>query len=171
MPSIVTFRIEGGDEIARALESKPPAIARQMIATSLRDAAAIWQREMITLVHRGWHVFSSSVEAAGLKVRGGHGLGGREREFGVIAANIQVQAKPEGDYAGVATVGPGGKAFWARFLEFGTASSARSGKKRAHHATRAYPFIRPAFESQKDAVLEKFTDDLREQLRAELGMK
>lgn len=171
MRDVVTFDIRGAEEIERALERKPIAVARQIVRRSLAQAALIWKQEMAARVQRGWHVFGSSLAAAGLKVPGGHGEGGREREFGVIARNIQVETQLEGDYSGIATVGPATKAFWARFLEFGTQAKNATANKRAHHATRPYPFIRPAFEERKQEVLNAFIADVRNQLRDDLGLE
>ena len=161
----VTFKITGGEELARALEQKPPIVARQIIRGSLRVAVAPWREEMIARVRRGWHVFSSAIAAAGLRApREGRGGAGRQREFGVIARNIQIQTKiGSSGYEGQAAVLPSKKAFWARFLEFGFK---HVGGKRIW-----FPFIRPAFESGKGEVLDKFTADVREQLRSELGMR
>jgi HK97 gp10 family phage protein len=157
----ISFKISGGAELARLLEEKPPAVARQIIRRSLRVAVSPWREEMIARVRKGWHVFGAALEAKGLRApRGGRGERGRQREFGVIAANIRISTKiGASGFEGSAAVMPSKRAFWARFLEFGT-----------KHA-RAFPFIRPAFETRKQEVLDKFMEDVREQLRDELRLK
>lgn len=160
MPEIVSFKISGGEELARALESKPPAAAKKIIRVALRAAVVPWRDEMVARVRKGWHVFSSALDARGLHARGGHGQGGREREFGVISQNIRVAANIDGSgYAGQAAVFPAKRGFWSIFLEFGT-----------KHA-RAFPFIRAAFEARKQEVLNRFIDEAREQLRDDLGLQ
>ena len=101
-------------------------------------------------MRKGWHVFSSGLEAIGLKrQRGATRYGGRQREYGVIAQNIRISTSVDSSgYGGTAAVSPSKRAFWAKFLEF-----------RTKHAP-AYPFIRPAFESRKEDVLEEFLDDV-----------
>src|ERR1700730_1925663 len=115
MPDSITVRITGADELARALTEKPPIVAREIIRTSLRDAAQPWREEMIQRVRRGWHVFQHAI------LRGKRGQGkapaGREREYGVIASHIltRVQVGASG-FDGSAYVHPSKRAFWALFL-------------------------------------------------------
>jgi len=154
----VQFKITGGDELAKLLESRPPILASRIIRTSLRGAVQPWKQEMIARVRRGWHVFSHAI----LKGRKGQGklAGGREREYGVIADHIVVKTTVDaGGFSGSAAVYPTKKAFWAKFLEFGTVKM------------RAFPFIRPAFESRKQEVLDRFVEDVKEQLRGDLDLR
>jgi|SRR5665213_2874010 len=51
-------------------------------------------------------------------------------------------------------VGPGKDAFYVLFREFGT------------HFQSAKPFIRPAFESTKDLIIQTFVEDLADELNA-----
>lgn len=156
----IKVTITGADELAHKLESEPPIVARHILQTSLRKAVRPLREEMISRVRRGWHIFSSSLGAKGLHARKGHGQGGREREFGVISENILIRAKVgPGDYQGSAAVFPSKRAFWAKFLEFGTRKMG------------ALPFMRPAFEVRKQEVLDDFIEDVREQLRDSLGLK
>lgn len=161
MAEIFSFKISGGAELARALEEKPPIVARKIIRRSLRVAVRPWREEMIARVRKGWHVFGSALEAKGLRApRGGRGERGRQREFGVISRNIQIKTTiGRSGFDGTAAVMPSKRGFWARYLEFGTKHQ------------RAFPFIRPAFESRKQEVLEAFIEDAREQLREDLGLQ
>lgn len=158
MPDSITVRITGADELARALTEKPPIVAREIIRTSLRDAARPWREEMIQRVRRGWHVFQHAI----LKGKRGQGTApaGREREYGVIASHIftRVQVGASG-FDGSASVYPSKRAFWASFLEFGT------------RKMRAFPFMRPSFEARKQEVLDRFVEDVREKLQKDLGAR
>lgn len=156
-----SFKITGGEELAKALESKPPVVARAIIKDSLKRAVVPWREEMIDRVRKGWHVFSSGLEAIGLKrQRGATRFKGRQREYGVIAQNIRVSTTvDDSGYSGTAAVSPSKRAFWAKFLEFGTRHE------------KSIPFIRPAFETRKQDVLEEFIEDVRDRLRTEMGLK
>jgi HK97 gp10 family phage protein len=155
----IQFKITGADELARALEERPPIVARKIIRTSVRKAVQPWREEMIARVRRGWHVFSRT-GLKGLRGPRGRSFAGRSREFGVIASRIVVRAKVGASgFEGSAAVFPSRGAFWARFLEFGT------------RKMRAFPFIRPAFEARKEEVLAAFIEDVREQLTKDLGLK
>lgn len=154
MAEIITFRISGGAELAKALESKPPIVAREIIRSSLRESVEPWREEMAARVRRGWHVFART------KIKGQRGsFAGREREFGVIARNIIIRSQIEASgFSGSAQVYPGKRGFWSRFLEFGS------------RKMRPYPFIAPAFESRKNDVLAAYIGALRERLQKEMGL-
>lgn len=157
MPDSITVRITGADELARALTEKPPIVAREIIRTSLRDAAQPWREEMIQRVRRGWHVFQHAI------LRGKRGQGtaaaGREREYGVIASHILTRVRVGASgFDGSATVYPSKRAFWALFLEFGT------------RKMRSFPFMRPSFEARKEEVLDRFIEDVRAKLQKDLGL-
>jgi hypothetical protein len=147
------FTMGGTEQLARELQNKPPIIARLIMRTSLRKSVDPWRREMMARVQRGWHVFGST------KVKGiRKAFGGRSREFGVISRNIRVSVDiGASGFEGSAAVYPSRRGYWAKFLEFKT--------KKMH---RKFPFVVPAFESGKDAVLASFISDVREQLNKEM---
>lgn len=151
---IVNFRISGGAELAAALESKPPIVAREIMRSSLRKSVEPWRDEMAARVRRGWHTFART------KVKGQRrSFAGHSREFGVIARNIIIRQRIEASgFAGSAQVYPGKRGFWSRFLEFGS------------RKMRPYPFIAPAFESRKNDVLAAYVGALRERLHKEMGL-
>jgi HK97 gp10 family phage protein len=154
MPDTIQFSIRGVAELATALESKPPIVARQIIRESLRKSVEPWREEMAARVRRGWHVFSRT------KVKGQRrSFAGRSREYGVIAKSILIRSQiGASGFDGVASVSPSKRGFWARFLEFHT------------RKMPAYPFIVPAFESRKGDVLAAYIADLRYQLHREMGL-
>lgn len=71
-----------------------------------------------------------------------------------IGAKTTISSKQE---AGITQVGPVRKAFYAGWIEFGR-------KKQS-----ARPFIRPAFDANKDRALDAFTNKLREIFEDEMS--
>jgi HK97 gp10 family phage protein len=145
----IEFKITGGPEIDRALRELPLKASRQIIRQEAKEAVQPWVDEMRSTVRRGPHVF-----------RSGHGLRKRdkgsqvEKVFGFIAANISIRTRVNSDLEALVKVGPPRRGFWAGMLEFGT--------RKMH----AFPFMRPAFEVGKSAVLTRFTQGVRRALEA-----
>lgn len=93
------------------------------------------------------------------------------KDTGDLRKNLayKIKKEPRGGYSG--TVGPKPKAFYARFLEFGTAAHAipnKNSKSRKpikiggrvfntveHPGIAPHPFLRPAFEAKKQAAVEE----------------
>ena len=73
-----------------------------------------------------------------------------------------VSGRTRGDQNSVgAMVGITPAGFYGRFVEFGTGATAGSGKgvhHRAHHATRAEPFMRPAADEEAGAAGQAVID-------------
>ena len=135
----VTFKITGAKELEEKLNSLPPKFARKAIRDSLRPAVEIWRQEMRALAHKatGW-----------------------------MADQIIIRVSAHGNDEGRATVTLSGKQNPSRHArhvpgainealwnEFGTRKMA------------ARPFIRPAFESKADSVLEMLISKLKEALQ------
>jgi HK97 gp10 family phage protein len=157
MTKVVDVKITGLEELQEKLEHLPIKASRKIMRRSLRVAAQIWVDEMKARVRQGPHHF-----------KGGFDL------FGVIAKTIGMRLKVTSDLEGTATVGVPKKVFWARFVEFGTAVRFRgkkTGGKRSGATTGKMPtkfaFARKAFETKKQAVLEKFKEDLKQALEEE----
>jgi HK97 gp10 family phage protein len=144
--SVVEFKITGGKELYEALEEQPKRVAKEIIRAGLKQAAGLWREEMRNRVVRGWHVFESARK-------------GRSREYGFLAGHIGMKTSVRGDeLEGTCGVGPVKKGFWDLYLEFGN----------AHQAPQ--PFIRQAFETRKQEVLDKFISVCREKLE-KLGLR
>jgi HK97 gp10 family phage protein len=158
MADIVKVKISGLSELQDKLEHLPIKASRQIMRRSLRVAAQIWIDEMKARVRQGLHHFE-----------GGHTV------FAVIFKTITMRLRVNSDLQGSATVGVPKKVFWASFVEFGTGMRSRGHK--SHHREMAnvggastgkmpaFPFARPAFEAKKQEVLDKFTNEIREELR------
>jgi hypothetical protein len=158
MPDVVTFSITGAREIAEALEKRPPIAARQIIQMSLRGSVEPWRQEMISRVQRGWHIFGRT-KVTGIKGIKRGTFAGRSREYAVIARNVLIRTQIEpGGFAGDAKVFPSKRAFWSKFLEFGTRHQ------------RQFAFVVPAFESGKGAVLASFIANVRTRLQKDLSV-
>jgi HK97 gp10 family phage protein len=146
--NVVEIKITGTAELEAALESFPRTMAKAIVKKALKSAAGIWQQEMKAKVRQGWHVWKIT-EYKGAKYKG------RSREWGALSRLIGIKVSVRGDeLGGTATVGPVKKGFWALFLEFGTK---RMG---------ARPFIRPAFDSRANDVLNKYIEVARTELEA-----
>ena len=153
----VTIKIEGLDQLQRTLETLPRNVARKVLRTSLREAADEL-RERI----------SSSAP----------------RESGFLASHFDVRLRVKSnELAASAYVGPESKVYYpdvgdrrvgtrtgkhpqkggvlpvvsvARFVEYGTSKMP------------ARPFMRPAFESVKDTMLNMIIQGIKDAL-AEFG--
>jgi HK97 gp10 family phage protein len=171
---VIEVKISGLDKLEDALERAPLRVARNIMRRSLAAAVKPWQQEMISRVRRGWHHFASTA-VKGIRAPGGGAFGGRSRDFGVIARSIGISTSVRSDLEGVARVGVSGKAFWAKFLEFGTGSRERKqrGKRSKGNAggnyMPAFPFVGPAGQSRSQEVLDTFTTGIRSEIEQELG--
>jgi HK97 gp10 family phage protein len=154
MPDGVSVTVKGAAELEDRLARLPIIAAKAIVKIALVAAGKIFLDEMKSRVRRGFHVFKS-----GKGKYKGQRIKGRSREYGVLSRAIGTQVVVASDgLGGMVKVGPRKKAFWALFLEFGAAGRA------------AYPFIRPAFETKKQAVLDQFLDTCREELN-KAGLK
>ena len=139
--NVVEVKLTGWRELQEKLETLPEKAARRTLKTAATNAARIWRDEMKRTVLRGWHRWRKKDH--------------RAPEFGFLSRNIVTRGRATRDLEAYVEVGPRKLGFWARYLEFGT-------KKMG-----AKPFIRPAFESRKQDVLEEFKKQLKEGLRRE----
>lgn len=154
----VEYKITGTRELYEALEQKPRDAAKKIIRKALVAAGQIWVDDMKSRVRRGPH-------------RNARG----SIDWNLLSQNILSKVTVRGDqlggkvYVGPAAKVAGYRLFWAVFLEFGTKLRHR-GKGKAGGSTGQMPklpFIVPAFESKKQAVLDKYISSVRETLEAE----
>lgn len=121
MPSGIA--ISGANELIYALQGMEPQLARRVLATAMRKAAA--------------PVLRAAKSRAPVSVDGSHGnppgtlrdslkIRARKRRKGQVGVIVQTRG---GDYKG--------KAFYGAFIEYGTCKMA------------AMPYLRPAFDTQK----------------------
>jgi HK97 gp10 family phage protein len=148
MSEIVTFKIEGLEEIQDKLERLPKLAGKAIIKEALKRVGKIWRDDMAHRVVKGFHVFQDGAgKYKGIRLKG------RSREYGVLSRSIRAKISVRGDELnGSVQVGPSKKAFWATWIEF--------GRKDQHDQK----FIRPSFEENKEKVLEEFNKVCREEL-------
>jgi len=143
---IVTVKITGLDEFQKVLDRLAPAVSKRLLRKAMRNAANVWREEIVRRAPR----------------LAKHKQGGTNpkkwRYAGELAGLIGMKSStPGNEMEGTVRVGPTRRPFWALFLEFGT------------RKMRARPFIRPAYESKKAAVLAKFVEEGRKIVAAEAG--
>lgn len=119
------FRVEGLEEVERALKRLSDQAGKAMLRSATRAAARVVQKEAINLA----------------PVRE---EGPTHPKYGHLRDNIKIVMQ-RGRQAGVQEAAVGTtRAFWARFVEFGTARMA------------AQPFMTPAFEAAQQDALKAF---------------
>ena len=116
---------EGLDEINRALTQMAERAAAEVIGKALMAGAEILKVEVETRA---------------------------PRLTGFLAGNILAKLKKKNRYNVEADVGPSKKAFYGKFLEFGTTRMS------------AQPFIFPSFQAKKEEIQATIADVLRREL-------
>ena len=127
----VTVKFSGGAALEETLKTLPINIARRLLREAIKDAVTLWRDEMAARAPK-----LNQVKFA-LKAK-------NVRLPGDLSRNIRIKLAVNSDLEGSAQVGPSRRTFWAMFLEFGTSKM------------RAQPFIVPAYEAMKQAVLDRF---------------
>lgn len=136
MADVVTVKVQGLEELERKLYELPTKFAKKYVRQALRAGARVFRDEIKQNAPRrtGWLASQIAVTTS---IRGSE-LQGK--------ANIGVRKKQ--DPARHATHVPAA-ADEARWAELGTSKQP------------ARPFMRPAFDSKKDAVLARFAEVLK----------
>jgi HK97 gp10 family phage protein len=135
--NFVTVKFTGGDELQKTLETLPINIARRLLREAILKAVEIWKEEI--------ELRAPSLEQVKLALKSRY-----VRIPGDLSRHIVVKVTANSDLEALAQVGPSRRTFWGIFFEFGT------------HKMSARPFIVPAYESKKQAVLDKFVEEGRQ---------
>lgn len=163
---LATVKIEGLDKLQAALKSFPLAVARRCFRESLHFAAQAWQQEM-------------EVKAPKLD-KPKFSLDSRDvRLPGDLSRNIGMRLVVNSDLQASVQVGPSKRTFWGLFQELGRRASQSGAKmpkwlggggRRSHGASymQARPFVRPAFESQSNNVVNRLADNLTQVIAEEV---
>lgn len=146
------IRIEGLSALQKALETLPDKLERNIVRSALRAGLREMQKEAEARVPVKSGDLKSSLKIKTKMIKG----------------------------APVAALGAGGgKAYYARFVEFGTAGpyviKSKNGKplfvnngvpvyQVTHPGGKAKPFMRPAFDAGNQAALSSFSDYVRKRL-------
>lgn len=157
-----TLRVEGLKDLEAALKELPKATGRNVIRRALTTAAQPIAQTAASNAPRGaTGVLSRSIKVS--KIRFSKGEAGKaayaaamkrgaSRAEAAQAAHEANAENAEDVTSGIAEIGPTTEAFYAHFVEFGTA-----------HST-AKPFMRPAYESNKMNALQIMQDALKDEI-------
>jgi HK97 gp10 family phage protein len=161
MPDGIEFKITGLKELQDKLERLPPLAARRAIREGLKDAPRPWLEQMKVTVRRysgpelgippGFladHIVIRT-KVAGDGLSGSARVGPQKIDYPDRAGGYRKKKNKRG---GTKNVGRVSLSRVAQFLEFGTRRS------------RKFPFIRPAFESLKVNVLDRFIGNIKTSL-------
>jgi hypothetical protein len=128
----VTVKITGLDEVNRVLGELPITISRAIMREAITESLEIMKDEM-------------AIRAPRLKEGVKLGKGGRViREAGELSSGMAINLKIKSDLEAHAEVGYSQDVWWGWWAEMG-----RLGKS-------AQPFMAPAYEATKEAVLARF---------------
>lgn len=148
--------IRGAKELAEALATLPDKLQANVMRAALRAGAKLIREEAVACVPVDSGDLRSSLK-----------IGTRSRR-GVVSANIKAGGK---------------QAFYAHFVEFGTAAHTITAKdggymmfggawvKSAHHpGARAQPFMRPALDGRAQAAVQAMAEAMRARLATKHGI-
>lgn len=131
MEANFTWKFEGGQELAKALESLPQATRQPILVRALK-AAGLPMAERMGL-------------EAPLDPTADHQ---HLADSMTVSATTRVNGERLDDTSAAVAVGPSKDAFWGLFQEYGTV---RHG---------AQPFARPAFDAEYEQALKIFRDQM-----------
>lgn len=154
MPNSVTVKLEGMDEVQEKLQSVPQKVARRWMREALNPAVRIWREEMFTLARKltGWMASQLTIRVSVPPSDGEHGR-----------ARVTVAARQDP----TRTSGQGTRGRYGREEHVPSALNEALWNEFGTIKMPARPFIRPAFESKKQAVLDKLIERLRSILTEE----
>jgi HK97 gp10 family phage protein len=154
----LTVKVDGLDKLQETFKRFPIAVSRRLLKEALISAAQIWRDEME----------ARAPKLATVK------LSENSREVripGDLARHIGMKLQAASDIVrGSVQVGPSKRTFWGLFQEIGRRASASGSKvisifggkgRKSGGASymRAQPFVKPAFESKAEAVLNRFVEE------------
>ena len=167
----IKVKLPGFAEFEHKLEELPLKAARHIVRDVLHQVGEVWRNAIAALVRRGAHHGGKN----------GKSVANDDPEpAGFIAENIAIVIRTKSDVSATMSVGPSKKAFWAKWLEFGTGPRVRGNEthgRNLHGLARkiyqryqsgdrmpAFPFVRPAFDETEGEVLEKLRLGIRQSL-------
>lgn len=175
------MRIEtiGFDELEKALEELPFALQREVVLKALRKASQPVLEEARRRVRmRPRRTYTLNMERRTRK--GKTKVFQQEFAIGNLRDSLRVDAVGSSKGSDVAVkIGPDRDHYYGLYVEKGTQFRPRvyrktvAGKgtwtqrnKRAHHATRAYPFLEPALRSRSEEALKILAEELKKAILA-----
>src|SRR6056297_2176670 len=144
--------IRGLREFQRALKELPKGVADKGVGplnSALRKGANIWK------------------DAAKQHAPRGGPKTGRTAKYGDLVDNISVRKDPDprSNNATHRYSVSYGNAFWGKFVELGTEAMVTPTKSGAQREYTKTPFLRPAFDQNKQEALDAVSDELARQIR------
>jgi HK97 gp10 family phage protein len=148
-------RVDGLEELGKALKDFPTVLAQKYLKRATFTAAALIEADAISRAPVRTGLLKSKIAIFKRSSDGNtahYAIGVRKLRLNTkIKKVLRILRKANGGESGVQLQD---EAFYWRFLEFGTAKMS------------ARPFLRPAFESQKNAALEVFRVTLADGVQA-----
>jgi HK97 gp10 family phage protein len=154
----MTVKVDGLAQLQRNFERFPLAVARRLFREALHAAGEIWRGEME----------ARAPKLAKVK------LSENPKEVripGDLARHIGARVEVNSDLRASVRVGPSKYTFWGLFQEIGRRAAGTGSKlpalfgggkgRRSGGSSfmEAQPFVRPAFESKAEAVLNRFVEE------------
>lgn len=154
------IKIEGAKELDAALKALPQNVAKRALIPSLRSGANVLRAEV--------------------RSKAPDGPAAPHPKYGQLKDNIRTTVEKRGD--GWTAIVHTGRAFWARFLEFGTAArrvrTRKPGKRPVLSDGKQFfgeevapmparPFFRPAWDVKGMEVLQRIGQRLGENINKE----
>lgn len=144
--SLNTVNIQGADEIDAVLKLLPEEIARKVLNNALLAGARVTAAEMRSRCPVDAEVRTGAKHPPGYGKKQIRARLARPSEYGKIA-----QQMGNNKFAAAAVAGPGKRAFYLRFIEWGWMLTIR--KKRIRFIGPR-PFLRPSWDSTRSAALD-----------------
>jgi HK97 gp10 family phage protein len=141
--SYITTRVQGLAELEAALDALPERLAKKTLVAAVRDASTLFQERAQQLAPYDAGVIIGHPAWRTMHLRDGIKVAVSTRYLGAAGAEVQGAIGLDKKHV-----------FFGRFLEFGWITA------RGKQQVSARPFMRPAWESMKQAALDLFSSRL-----------
>jgi HK97 gp10 family phage protein len=153
MANTVTMELTGFKELAAALRELPERVARNGLRAAVNAGATVIKKEAIAKAPKDTGALRDNLYQKQIREQSGD----MKQTFYVgvrkgVAKYANTKANRRAGKAGTAYKNDGTTFYW-RFLEFGTSKMP------------AHPFMRPAFESRKEAAVKAIGEKLDERIQ------
>lgn len=172
----VKVKVTGFKELEAALEGIEKAATRKTVArNALKKAGAPIAAKANDLAPSGRKKRLKGSVIVSTKIIGEAGNVAYAKTMRATAGNKALAVKSMRDARRAAKgtlppvmmfVGPAEPIFYAHFVEFGTAPHINKGKFAGtkHPGSAPHPFMRPAWDTEKDTALQRISDELRAEI-------
>lgn len=166
MSSNGSINVQGLADLHRALQQLPAKIEANVLTGGLRAGANVIAQDAIRRIPEGTGQLKQTVRLSTM------------RRNGKVTVAVKAGSRTKVSKKGKISLG----AYYAHFVEYGTAPHEIKPKNRKslviagifrelvkHPGARAKPFMRPAFDSQKQAAIEAVRDYIAARLPKEIA--